>query len=155
MDQNKETNQSVTTAEVAKFEDVNKTVAHPETINNFSEVEYCSIKGETKAEKIKVYNALKKCDELLLNHVGETIELQAIYFKTFFSRKQQKPVARVIIFAKDGKTYVTGSFNVLRDLQNISQIFGDPTTWTEPIKVEIQQLNGKDGAKPLSLKVLD
>lgn len=141
----------------------NKPVTTEAEVVNFNEqpgdsqsnyIEYCSVKATSFAEKKLLYNSLKSCTDLLDNIKGEVLNLKNIYFKTFYSRKDKKDKARVILITDDGKSYVTGSFYVLRDLQQLFTFFGEPSTWTEPLKVKVTTRPVEKG-NALQLELVD
>lgn len=120
---------------------------------------YCSVKAETRAEKIKLFNDLKECDFKLNDVVGNTIAIKDVFFQEY--EKEDKETGeirlghRTILFAEDGKTYVTASNYLYNTLRQILNVFGAPNTWSEPLKVEVAKQNLKNGKSSLTLKLVE
>lgn len=120
---------------------------------------YCSVKAETREEKIKLFNALQECDFKLNDVVGNTIAIKDVFFQEY--EKEDKETGeirlghRTILFAEDGKTYVTASNYLYNRLRQILNVFGAPNTWSEPLKVEVAKQSLKDGKSSLTLKLVE
>lgn len=120
---------------------------------------FCSVKAETRAEKIKLFNALKECDFKLNDVVGQKIDIKDVFYQEY--EKEDKETGevrlghRTILFAEDGKTYVTASNYLYNTLRQILNVFGAPNTWSEPLKVEVAKQTLKDGKSSLTLKLVE
>ena len=120
---------------------------------------YCSVKAETRAEKIKLFNALKECDFKLNDVVGNKINIKDVFYQEY--EKEDKETGevrtghRTIIFGDDGKTYVTASNYLYNTLRQIISVFGTPAEWGEPLTVEVVKQSMKDGKSSLSLKLVE
>lgn len=120
---------------------------------------YCSVKAETRAEKIKLYNALKDCDFKLNDVVGTTIKIKDVFVQEYTKEDEEtgevRTGHRTIIFGDDGKSYVTASNYLYNTLKQIFQIFGMPTEWDSPLAVEVIKQSLKNGKSSLSLKLVE
>lgn len=120
---------------------------------------YCSVKAETRADKIKLFNALKECDFKLNDVVGNKINIKDVFYQEY--EKEDKETGevrtghRTIIFGDDGKTYVTASNYLYNTLRQIISVFGTPAEWGEPLTVEVVKQSMKDGKSSLSLKLVE
>lgn len=120
---------------------------------------FCSVKAETRAEKIKLFNALKECDFKLNDVVGQKINIKDVFYQEY--EKEDKDTGevrtghRTIIFGDDGKTYVTASNYLYNTLRQIISVFGTPAEWGEPLTVEVVKQSMKDGKSSLSLKLVE
>lgn len=120
---------------------------------------YCSVKAETRAEKIKLFNALKECDFKLNDVVGSKINIKDVFYQEYVKEDKEtgdiRTGHRTIIFGDDGKTYVTASNYLYNTLRQIINVFGSPAEWDEPIMVEVVKQSMKDGKSSLSLKLVE
>lgn len=120
---------------------------------------YCSVKAETRADKIKLFNALKECDFKLNDVVGSTIKIKDVFYQEYTKEDKEtgetRTGHRTIIFGDDGKTYVTASNYLYNTLRQIISVFGTPTEWGEPLAVEVVKQSMKDGKSSLSLKLVE
>ena len=120
---------------------------------------FCSVKAETRADKIKLFNALKECDFKLNDVVGNKINIKDVFYQEY--EKEDKETGevrlghRTIIFGDDGKTYVTASNYLYNTLRQILSVFGSPAEWSEPLAVEVIKQSMKDGKSSLSLKLIE
>jgi len=110
-----------------------------------------SIVGDDFADKVKVAGAVQDA-EPLRDHLGETIELehyvaQVVEIKD--TDREGKEVVneqtgeiqtlmavRIILVAKNGKTYASISTGIGKALENLVGILGKPHTWPAPVKVK-------------------
>ena len=119
---------------------------------------YCSVKTDSIEEKKKLFNALENCDLLLNNCVGERIVMKDIYVEQYIDKKDEnddgKVKYRTIIFAEDGKTYVSTSYGIYNILNKIFAIYGTPDKWTEGIAVEVAKRPVGNGKEMLTLKLV-
>ncbi|MBO7731336.1 MAG: hypothetical protein J6S67_02235 [Methanobrevibacter sp.] len=119
---------------------------------------YCSVKTDSIEEKKKLFNALENCDLLLNNCVGERIIMKDIYVEQYIDKKDEnddgKVKYRTIIFAEDGKTYVSTSYGIYNILNKIFAIYGTPDKWSEGIAVEVAKRPVGNGKEMLTLKLV-
>ena len=120
---------------------------------------FCSVKAETRAEKIKLFNALKECDFKLNDVVGSKINIKDVFYQEYVKEDKEtgdiRTGHRTIIFGDDGKTYVTASNYLYNTLRQIISVFGSPAEWDEPLMVEVVKQSMKDGKSSLSLKLIE
>lgn len=119
---------------------------------------YCSVKANTVEEKKKLFNALENCDNLLNDCVGQKIKIKDIYIEQYLAKvdddDEGKIKYRTILFAEDGKTFVSTSYGIYNVLKKICSIYGYPETWTEPIEVEVAKRPMGNGKSLLTLKLV-
>lgn len=127
--------------------------------SNVQSKAYCSVKAETRADKIKLFNALKECDFKLNDVVGTKINMKDVFYQEYTKEDKEtgeiRTGHRTIIFGDDGKTYVTASNYLYNTLRQIIAIFGTPAEWSEPLTVEVVKQSMKDGKSSLSLKLVE
>lgn len=110
-----------------------------------------SIVGDDFDTKVKVAGAVQDA-EPLRDHLGETIELehyvaQVVEIKDTDGQGKEiidertgevktLQAVRIILVAKNGKTYASISTGIGKALENIVGIAGKPHTWPKPIKIK-------------------
>lgn len=114
---------------------------------------YCSVKANTREDKVKLFNALENADLRLNDCVGQEIAIKDVYVERYtkLEGEEEKVKFRTILFGEDGKTYVTASYGVYSCISKIFRTFGTPDTWTEPLKVKVDKRNIGDGKSALNL----
>lgn len=115
---------------------------------------YCSKKADTNEEKKELFNALEKCDVLLNDCVGQEIMLKDLYIEErniVDENGKSKVKFRTIIFDENGQTYATGSYGIYNILKKIITIYGLPTEWQAPIKVQVAKRPIDNGKSTLTL----
>ena len=126
--------------------------------NNNTRPFYCSVKTDSIEDKKKLFNALENCDLLLNNCVGQQIVMKDIYVEQYLDKKDEnedgKVKYRTIIFAEDGKTYVSTSYGIYNILNKIFAIYGTPEKWEAGIAVEVAKRPVGNGKEMLTLKLI-
>ena len=115
---------------------------------------YCSKKAETNEEKKELFNALEKCDVLLNDCVGQEIMMKDLYIEgrnVIDETGKSRVKFRTIIFDENGQTYATGSYGIYNILKKIITIYGLPTEWQAPIKVQVAKRPIDNGKSTLTL----
>lgn len=120
---------------------------------------YCSMTGETQADKIKVFNAINSPDARVSDFIGKTIELVHVVAHpitlTDENTGEMIEALRVVLVDKNGKSYEAVSGGIANAVQRILQIFGQPDTWENPIKVEPVSKATRNGTnKVTTLKIV-
>ena len=114
---------------------------------------YCSVKANTHADKVKLFNALENADLRLNDCVGQEIAIKDVYVERYvkLEGEEEKVKFRTILFGEDGKTYVTASYGVYSCVSKIFRTFGTPDTWSDPLKVKVEKRPIGDGKSALNL----
>lgn len=119
---------------------------------------FCSIKATTVAEKKKLYNALQQCDYKLNDVKGQNIKVKDIYIREYVQADEngnESTKHTTILFDEAGKSYVTASNFFYYALARIISVFGEPSTWDEPLELQITEQNVKNSSnKALSCKLV-
>lgn len=119
---------------------------------------YCSVKADSIEDKKRLFNALENCDLLLNNCVGEKLTMKDIYVEQYIEKKDEneegKIKYRTIIFAEDGKTYVSTSYGIYNVLNKIFGIYGTPDKWEKGIEVQVAKRPMGNGKEMLTLKLI-
>lgn len=120
---------------------------------------YCSITPKTQADKIKLFNALEKCDFVLNDEVGTVIKVKHAYIQEYdkvdTNTGEPRKAHRTIIFDEFDKTHVTASNYFYVALSKLFAIWGTPNTWSEPVTIKIVKKNVKNGRQALSFELVN
>lgn len=110
-----------------------------------------SIVGDDFETKVKIAGAVQDA-EPLRDHLGETIELEHYVAQVVEIKDKGNDgtetvdpntgevktlmAVRIILVAKNGKTYASISTGIGKALDNLIGIIGQPSTWAKPVKVK-------------------
>ena len=121
-----------------------------EELQESSKQMYCSMEVKTAEDKKKLYNILGNCDFRLSDKLDTEILLKDVLVQKFTNVDDETGAVeekyRVILVDNDGKTYASGSKGLYRSLGQLLAIMGEPSTWSEPIKIKVVQVDVKNGA---------
>lgn len=98
------------------------------TLDGFKNPEltmYCTLKAETKEEKIKLYNVVNSPSHITRECVNMPIKLQHVYAEVV-TLEDGTQVPRVIMIDENGESYQSASFGVYNSLVKIFSIVGQP-----------------------------
>lgn len=103
----------------------------------------------TREEKIKLYNKVTNTDGKLSSLVNKDVQVVNVIFANAEIKDSETgeyiPVERAIIFTADGKAYHATAFGLVTSLHAIIAMFGEPSTWTEPLTVSPVEKPTKSG----------
>ena len=106
---------------------------------------YCSMKATTAAEKTDLYNAMNAPAKRLKECINEVIEIKDVFVEvvhcTNTETGERVPVPRTVLIDSNGTGYQAVSSGIFNALRKLFAVFGEPHTWTEPIKVKIKQIS--------------
>lgn len=113
---------------------------------------YCSMDMAEQENKKKFLNGTENADYRLSDCLNNEIEIEDVYIeeniKTEIDEKtgevKEYPKYRTILWDKNGNTYATGSYGIFNILQKIFFVYGEPNTWTSPLKVKVTKKNVND-----------
>lgn len=105
---------------------------------------YCSLVAEDERAKATLYNATNSTQERIGDHINETISVAHIYVEAVQCTNREtgeiKTCPRVVLITDKGIGYQAVSIGVYGSVKKLIQIFGEPQTWTKPLKLKIKQL---------------
>ena len=111
---------------------------------------YSSFNSEDRAGKLKLLSAITDAAPLNEN-LDKRIDLENIVLQattlTDDETGEVSDVVRIILIDADGSAYAAISGGLLKSLQNITGIFGDPSTWSEPLPIKVTEVRSKRDAK--------
>ena len=152
-------NQNITNAEAAAFDltpaaPAELTPAAPAVFDDDSKfivdltsrtTSYCSMKATTAAEKADLYNAMNAPAKRLKECINEVIEIKDVFVEvvhcTNTETGERVLVPRTVLIDSNGTGYQAVSSGIFNALRKLFAVFGEPHTWTEPIKVKIKQIS--------------
>lgn len=127
-------------------------------LTDSSHQQYSSWVPMTKEEKVAFYNAINSPSESLKDFINMELEIKHVYAETctYISKETGEPMpgVRIVLLSPDGKSYNTSSQGVFNCLSKIFAIFGQPATWTEPVKVRVKQLSKEANKNVLLLEMV-
>ena len=111
----------------------------------------------TIEEKKEFYNAIASPDEKLSDFINKTIVITNVFVSPVEMTDQNTGetviLPRIVIIDASGVSYGCISKGIYTAINNIIEIFGEPSPAT-PITVEIKQMNGRNGYSFLTMKVI-
>jgi hypothetical protein len=93
----------------------------------------------TREDKIKLYNKVSNTDGRISSLVNKDVKVVNVIFTDGEIKDNETgeyiPVERAIIFTADGKAYHATSLGIVSSLHSVIAMFGEPSTWEEPITI--------------------
>lgn len=106
---------------------------------------YSSLVPRTMEEKVSFFNAVNNPKKRLKEMVNTEIELVHIYAETieFIDREtgEASPGVRIVLIDKNGASYQAASKGVFSSISKLLQIFGEPNTWKNPVKIRPKEIS--------------
>lgn len=121
---------------------------------------YCSIKDDGSAKsKAAIFNAINSPEKKVADFIGKTIALKDIVAHPIRLLDENTgeviDAMRMVLIDDKGEGYEAVSSGLVNAVSRILQIFGQPETWSEPIKVEVVQKGTRNGTnKVTTLKIV-
>lgn len=124
---------------------------------NVGQALFSTIKGDDRATKIKVYNAISDSENSLDDHKGEIIEITDFVAHPITLQdeitKEDVQAMRIVLLTKEGIGYHSVSQGVASSLQRIIGLVGQGPWTDEPLKVVAVEKKTRKGFKTLTLKL--
>ena len=117
---------------------------------------HSSFDRTTPEGKIQTYDAMSNAVPVA-DHLGETINF--VHFAAMVveiaddKTGELNEAIRVILIDDKGVAYAAVSDGLLRSLQNIVSIFGDPSTWDAPLPIQVVEERGRSGFRYMTVKL--
>lgn len=116
---------------------------------------FCSMEAKTKADKVKLYQAMNNPSKRLSDCINLEIQLKDVYVEVVNCIDElgvSQVCPRIVLIDKDGVGYTCVSIGVFSALKKLFQIFGLPT-YKEPLTVVPSQItNGQNKILTLNVK---
>lgn len=117
---------------------------------------YSSINGDDMEARKKVYTAISAAS-LLSDHLGKTINLKDVIVQPVTSENEDtgevEEYLRTTLIDVDGTAFAAGSTGVVSSLKNLFGVFGEPSSWTEPLAIKVVEKKGRKGFKFMSIEL--
>ena len=121
-----------------------------------AQMQFCSMKAESDADKIKLYNAMNNPDHRLSDYINKTINAKDLYIEVVNCTNEETgevtACPRIVIIDNKGESYQCVSVGIFSALKKAIQVFGSPT-WEKPVKLEVKQIT-KGKKQMLTLSVV-
>jgi DNA polymerase III delta prime subunit len=119
---------------------------------------FYSVKAETKADKVKLFNAINNPDFRLADFINMKIKIKDVVVEIVELEQtddEDKPkvdidgevikqkAPRVVLIDDKGKSYQCVSVGIFSALKKMIALFGTPT-WEEPIEIMVKQVSKKE-----------
>lgn len=120
---------------------------------------YCSIRDDgTMESKARIFNSINSPDKRISDCIGEVINLANIVAHPIQLVDENSgeliETMRMVLVDDKGTSYEAVSTGIVNAVARILQIFGQPETWTAPIRVKPVQKGTRNGNnKVTTLKV--
>lgn len=104
---------------------------------------YCSIKGGTRAEKAKVYNAMTNPTHKVGDCINQTLAIKDVLVEWIELTEDdgtQVSCPRVVLIDDKGETYQAVSRGIYNAIAKAIAVFGEPT-WDEPLRIKVKQVS--------------
>ena len=126
-------------------------------LNNGEVSLYSSFKVESHADKLAVLKALT--DTVPLDeHLGEIINLQNVIVQAVEMNDEKTgelvTVPRTILIDADGTAYAAMSNGIMRSLENVFGILGQPSEWPQPVAISVVEQKSRGGYKFFTMKMV-
>lgn len=127
-----------------------------ETVTNFQNgtlALYSSLNTDDKAGQLQLLSAISDA-EPLSDHIGEKIELVHFVLQaTTISDDDGGEVdaVRVILIDADGNAYAAVSEGMVKALQNLVAIMGQPASWPEPLTITPVEKKSRKGFRFMTI----
>lgn len=116
---------------------------------------FCSMKATTKADKIKLYQAMNNPSKRLSDCINLEIHLKDVFVEVVNCTDElgmTQLCPRIVLIDDNGVGYTCVSIGVFSSLKKLFQIFGVPT-YKEPLTVVPTQItNGQNKILTLNVK---
>lgn len=116
-------------------------------IDNEDNQKFCTMKCETRAEKVTFINAVQNPSSKVSDYINQEITIKDIYMEKAFYEDDNgaSEGIKTIIITPDGEGILANSMGVAKSLFAIIDIFGHPSEWEEPMVVIVRQVETPRG----------
>ena len=99
-------------------------------------VSYCSFVPTTQKEKAQLYNATNNTSKRVKDLVNTEINL--------------RKCPRIVLIDDENTGYVCVSVGIFSALKKLFTIFGEPSTWEEPVRIRFRQVSTSNNKSVLT-----
>lgn len=122
---------------------------------------FCTLDASTRDGQKKLYHVKNRPDHNISDYINKTIRIKDIYIDVNArvakdgdnaGNVENKP--RTILIDDNGESYIAGvSIGIYQAVKEIIRTFGHPSTWPEPLEVQVVQVRTPKG-NMLSLDIV-
>jgi len=116
---------------------------------------YCSMNPTTDEERKSLYNAVNAPAHRLSEFIGQTITITDVYVEIVQITNEQTgevtEAPRIVLFDGEGNSWACVSTGVFGSLKKLFAVFGTPDTWSNPITLQVKQIERGQGKRILTL----
>lgn len=117
-------------------------------------VSYCSFVPTTQREKAQLYNATNNTSKRVKDLVNTEIKLRNVYVEvvncTDSITGEVIKCPRIVLIDDENTGYVCVSVGIFSALKKLFTIFGEPSTWEEPVKIRFRQVSTSNNKSVLT-----
>lgn len=117
-------------------------------------VSYCSFVPTTQREKAQLYNATNNTSNRIKDLVNTEINLRNVYVEvvncTDSLTGEIIKCPRIVLIDDQNVGYVCVSVGIFSALKKLFTIFGEPSTWEEPVKIKFRQVSTSNNKSVLT-----
>lgn len=119
---------------------------------------YTSLSLSSPADKFRMLNIINN-SEPLLEQVGKQIAIKDVVMMTVDVTDQQTGevggAVRIVLVTPDNVAYHATSKGIVQSLRQLFNLFGEPTTWKNPVKANVLEKKGRGGFRFLTLDFVE
>lgn len=119
---------------------------------------YSSIQGDDMDARKRLYTAIASAEQLS-DHLGETIVLKDVVVLPVTSENEETgevdEYERTTLIDVNGSAFAAGSSGVVSSLKNLFGVFGEPSTWAEPLPIKVVEKKGRKGFKFMTIELAE
>lgn len=117
-------------------------------------VSYCSFVPTTQKEKAQLYNATNNTSKRVKDLVNTEINLRNVYVEvvncTDSITGEVIKCPRIVLIDDENTGYVCVSVGIFSALKKLFTIFGEPSTWEEPVRIRFRQVSTSNNKSVLT-----
>lgn len=117
-------------------------------------VSYCSFVPTTQKEKAQLYNATNNTSKRVKDLINTEINLCNVYVEvvncTDNITGEVIKCPRIVLIDDKNEGYVCVSVGIFSALKKLFTIFGEPSTWEEPVRIKFRQVSTSNNKSVLT-----
>lgn len=140
------------------MEEETKTLSIIDEVKTNTNNLYTSLEPNSMQARKQMYNAMGQCDFRVADKLNTPIALTDVILQKYDRVKEEtgevETKYRIILIDSELKTYASASRGLFNSLMRLFAIVGEPTTWSEPLNIEVVETSMKNGGKTYTIKTL-
>lgn len=119
---------------------------------------YCSMTANTPESRATLYNAMNNPEKHIKDCINEVISIKDVYVEVVQLHNEEtgevSVAPRTVIIDENGVGYQAVSLGVFSALKKMFQVYGEPTTWENPVKVKVRQISRSANKNILTFDII-